>query len=44
MDEVDKFVNGGGSGEVSDMDGTACSSVGDTESNLEGSRRILRLL
>ena len=43
MDEVEKLVNGGGSGEVSNVDGTASSSVGGTESNLEGSRRILRL-
>ena len=32
-----KFVNGRGSGEVSDVDGTAGSSVGGTESNLERS-------
>ena len=44
MDEVEKFVDGGGSGEVSDVDGTAGSSVCGTESNLEGSRRILCLL
>ena len=39
-----KPVNGRGSGEASDIDGTAGSSVGGTESNLERSRGILRLL
>jgi len=43
VDEVEKLVNGGGSWEVSNVDGTASSSVGGTEGNLEGSRRILRL-
>ena len=44
MDEVEKFVNGGSSGEVSNVDSTAGSGVGGTQSNLEGSWRILRLL
>ena len=44
MDEVEEFVNGGGSREVSDVNGTAGSSVCDTENNLEGTRRILHLL
>ena len=38
MGEVEYFVNAGGIGEVSNVEGTACSSVGGTESNLDGSR------
>ena len=44
MDKIEKFVNGGSSGEVCNVDGTAGSSVHGTESNLEGSRSILCLL
>ena len=44
MDEIEKFVDGDSSKEVSDVDGKAGSSVDDTGSNLEGSRRILHLL
>ena len=43
MDEVEKFINGGGSGEVPNVDGAAGSIGGGTESNLEGTRRILCL-
>jgi len=43
VDEVEKLVNGGGSWEVSNVDGTAGSGVCGTESNLEGGRRVLRL-
>jgi len=44
VDKIEKFVNGGSSGEVPNVDSAAGSSVGGTESNLEGSRRILCLL
>ena len=43
VDEIEEFVNGGGGGEVLNVDGTASGSVGSTESNLEGSGRILRM-
>ena len=41
VDEVEKFVDGGGSGEVSNVDGTAGRSAGGTEISLEGSRKIV---
>ena len=44
MDEVEKLVDRGGRGEVFDVDGTTGSSVGSTKNDLEGSRRVLRLL
>lgn len=44
MDKVEKLVNRGGSGEISNVNGAASSGAGGAESNLEGSRRILRLL
>ena len=43
MDEIEKFVNGGGGREVPNIDGTTSSGVGSTESDLEGSGRILCL-
>ena len=43
MDEVEKFVNGCGSGEVPNVNGATCSGVGGTESDLKGSGRILWL-
>ena len=42
VDEIE-FVDGGGGGEVLNVDGTASGSVGSTESNLEGSGRMLRM-
>jgi hypothetical protein len=44
VDEVEKLINGGGSGEVSNINGAAGRSVRGTESDLKGSRGILRLL
>lgn len=44
MNKVKKLINGGGSGEVSNVDGAAGRSVRGTESDLKGSRGILRLL
>lgn len=44
MDKIEKFVNGGGSGEIPNIDGSASSSVCSTEGNLEGSGGILCLL
>ena len=43
VDEVEKLVNGGCSGEIPNVNGAASSGVGGTESNLEGSGRILWL-
>ena len=43
VDEIEEFVNGGGSGKVSNVDGATRSSVGGTKGDLEGSRRILCL-
>ena len=43
MNEVEKLVNRGGSGEVSDVDGATGSSVDSTKSDLEGSRGVVRL-
>ena len=44
MDEVEKLLNRGGSGEVSNTDSTIGSSVDGTGSSLEGNEGILRLL
>ena len=44
MDKVEKLVDRSGSGEVSNVDRATGSSVGSTKSDLEGSRRVLRLL
>ena len=41
VDKIEEFVDGGGGGEVLNIDGTASGSVGSTESNLEGSGRML---
>ena len=41
MDEIEESADGGGGGEVPNIDGTASGSVGSTVSNLEGSRGIL---
>ena len=43
MDKVEKLVNGCCSGEIPNVNGAASGSVGGTESNLEGSGRILWL-
>ena len=43
MDEVEEFVDRGGGGGVPNVGGTASGSVGSTEINLEGSRRILHM-
>jgi len=43
VDEVEKLVNGGRSGEIPNVNGAASRSVGGTEGNLEGSGRILWL-
>ena len=39
--EVEKLINGRGSGGVSDIGGATDSSIGGTKRNLEASRRIL---
>ena len=43
-DEIEEFMDGGSSREVSNVDGTAGSNICSTKSNLEGSWRILCLL
>jgi len=43
VDEVEKLINGGRGGEIPNVNGAARRSVGGTESNLEGSGRILWL-
>ena len=44
VNEIEEFVNGGGSGKVPNVNGAASSSVGGTKSNLERGRRILCLI
>ena len=44
MGKVEKFVDGGSSGDVPNADGKAGSSAGGTKSNLEGSQRTLCML
>ena len=44
MDEVEKLLNRGSSGEVSNTDSTTGSSIDGTGSSLEGNEGMLRLL
>ena len=43
VNEVEELIHRGGGGEIADVNGAAGSTVGGTESNLEGSGRILCL-
>lgn len=43
MDKIEKLVNRGSGRKIPNVNGAASRSVGGTEGNLEGSRRILRL-